>query len=670
MRRKGISIFEQHVEKVVLGVVAFVLLAVLAVQFLGGPTRVELDRNRYTPDRAYTPLQDRARTLIGGMNNPSPELPERPAASLSLAWEEASSRPVGPTGQIAALGRARGPGAVAGMQTEEAIVLDGRYRFPVDVPAPRTVRGVSFPFTLHPREIVTHRPLADRLGGSQPFDIFAVTVEGSFSGLELREMFRTDPEPENPETAAIPREWWDNNIAVMRVEVERADGLDENGEPINLVSLDHIPGREAPLEAIGDRTLGSEEHQERIRDAEAFAGRIMRPNFYRAAAGEPWMPPSGFELLASIQENASQIQRRVRELERIRDDIRRAERDLEAQRDAPRTGGQAEQERRRQLEERIQTLQTQEQRAIIEMEREFHVDERGRALPIRPAQLSAADALLLDNADVKAWAHDIDVVPGRSYIYRMRVVINNPLFGQRARLHDDQRQLATQPELAGRWSQWSQPVQVDREAYFFVTSATEGDQTGAGPSAQIEVFGYFYGYWRRARMSIQPGDRIVGTFELPDPTTMPIFDLAAFEPDRPEPGRRPGGFEPPGQDGPAILPAGELPPNAEPGPTTLPVELDTMLLDVAGSPGSGSGAERRLQAFLQDSDGRIVVRMVGRDTASQLYRRLRESSELGRLQGQIPEEPEPEPEPQREPEPEPRRERPTRDAGGGSAGGG
>ncbi|TVS08228.1 MAG: hypothetical protein EA423_01950, partial [Phycisphaerales bacterium] len=223
MRRKGINVIEQHVEKVVLGVVALVLLLVLAFQFLGGPTQVELDRNRYTPDRAYTPLQDRARTLVGGMNNPEPELPERPAVSLSRAWEEAASTPAGPTTQIASLGRARGPGAVAGSQIEDAIVLgDGVFRFPVDVPAPRAVRGVSFPFTLHPREIVTNRDLASHVGEGQPFDIFAVTVEGSFSGLELREMFRTDPEPENPETAAVPREWWDDNIAVLRVEVERA----------------------------------------------------------------------------------------------------------------------------------------------------------------------------------------------------------------------------------------------------------------------------------------------------------------------------------------------------------------------------------------------------------------------------------------------------------------
>lgn len=669
MRRKGINVIEQHVEKVVLGVVALVLLLVLAVQFLGGPTQVEVDRNRLTPDRAYNPLQDRARTLLAGMDSREPDLPERPTVSLSNAWQDAISAPVGPATQIASLGRARGPGAVAGAQVDEDRIGEGVYRFPVDVPAPRAVRGVAFPFTLHPREIVANRELAAAVGDNQPFDIFAVTVEGSFSGLELREMFRTDPDPDNPESRAIPREWWDNNIAVMRVEVERADGLDENGEPINLVTIGHLPGREAPLEAVGDRSMSGEEHQERIRDAEALAGRIMRPTFFRAAAGEPWMPPSGFELLASIDQNASQIQRRVRELEGVRDNIRRAERDLEAQRTAPRTGGQTEQDRRRTLEERLQGFQAQEQRIIIEMERDFHVDERGRALPVRPAQFSAADALLLDSADAKMWVHDIDVEPGRSYIYRMRAVINNPLFGQRSSLHEDQRQYATQPELVGRWSSWSQPVQVDRRAYFFVTSATEGDQTGAGPSAQVEVYGFYYGYWRRSRLSIQPGDRIAGAYELPEPNALPIFDLSAIEADRPEPGRRPGGFEPPGSEGPAVPAAGELPPNAEPGPSSLPFVMDTMLLDVAGSPGAGAGADRRLQAFFRDTDSRIVARIVGRDTATELYRRLRASSELGRTQGHV-EEPEPEPEPERIPDPERRPDRQPRETGGGGGAGG
>lgn len=671
MRRKGINVFEQHVEKIVLGVVALVLLLVLAVQFLGGPTQVELDRNRYTPDRAYTPLQDRATQLIAGMNNPSPELPERPTVSLSSAWEEAMDEQAGPATQIASLGRARGPGAVAGVGGEVTIDLDGVYRFPVDVPAPSMVRGVAFPATIHPREVVRNSQLADRIDGDQPFDISAVTVEGSFNGLELREMFRTDPEPENPETAAVPREWWDDNIAVLRVEVERADRVDASGEPVNPVTLGPLPGREAPLEPVGERMLTGEEHQERIRDAEAFAGRIMRPDFFRLAAGEPWMPPSGYELLASIEERSGEIQRKLRELERVRDDIRRTERDIDGLRDSPRTTpGQQQQDRLRQARERLESLRTQEQRIIIELERDYHVDERGRALPIRARTLSDADALLLDNNDVKIWAHDIDVKPGSSYIYRMRVVINNPLYGQRARLHEDQRPLATQPELASAWSGWSEPVEVDPRAHFFVTSASEGDQAGAGPSAQVEVFGFYYGYWRRARISLQPGDSVVGEYELPDPVALPIFDLSALESDTEStPGRRgprEAGIPP---TGPEILPDGQLPPNAEPGPSSLSVELDTMLLDVAGSPGSRGGADRRLQAFFKDIDGRVVVREVGRDTASQLYRRLRASSELGRTQGRVDDEPEPEPEP--EPERRPEREvRPPPGSGGGGGGSG
>ena len=37
---------------------------------------------------------------------------------------------------------------------------------------------------------------------------------------------------------------------------------------------------------------------------------------------------------------------------------------------------------------------------------------------------------LLENADIRVYAHDMSAVPGKVYRYRVRVVCNNPYFGK------------------------------------------------------------------------------------------------------------------------------------------------------------------------------------------------------------------------------------------------
>ena len=51
-----------------------------------------------------------------------------------------------------------------------------------------------------------------------------------------------------------------------------------------------------------------------------------------------------------------------------------------------------------------------------------------------------AAASLLDSTEVKLYAHDLTVEPGAQYRYRMRVVVNNPLYGRN--LQESQRTLA------------------------------------------------------------------------------------------------------------------------------------------------------------------------------------------------------------------------------------
>lgn len=81
----------------------------------------------------------------------------------------------------------------------------------------------------------------------------------------------------------------------------------------------------------------------------------------------------------------------------------------------------------------------------------------------------------------------------------MRVVVNNPLFAKEQFLSDAQKPAAASPTTEGEWSGWSSPISVERDRHFFVVSGSENDALGNGPRAAVEVYQFYYGYWRRAR---------------------------------------------------------------------------------------------------------------------------------------------------------------------------
>ena len=75
MKLKGINPLEQHVEKIVLGLVALVFVGVLAVQFLVSPNSVDYDGQPIPPDQVLTRLGDKAKGVLASMNDPDPTLP-------------------------------------------------------------------------------------------------------------------------------------------------------------------------------------------------------------------------------------------------------------------------------------------------------------------------------------------------------------------------------------------------------------------------------------------------------------------------------------------------------------------------------------------------------------------------------------------------------------------
>ncbi|MFW6336463.1 MAG: hypothetical protein ACOC3G_04985, partial [Phycisphaeraceae bacterium] len=112
--------------------------------------------------------------------------------------------------------------------------------------------------------------------------------------------------------------------------------------------------------------------------------------------------------------------------------------------------------------------------------------------------------------EVRIWAHDITVEPGRTYRYKLVASVVNPLFAE-TNLVPEQREanrdrLLLQPdEQAIDEMPWTDPVGVDPVLQFFLVNGN----VNLG-MAEIEVWRPYNGRWVVGEFSLRPGDRIGG----------------------------------------------------------------------------------------------------------------------------------------------------------------
>lgn len=711
MKPKDISLIEQHIEKIVLAVVAIVFIAVVSSQFLGGATRVTVDGNEYPPSTAYNPIEERATRLLAQMNEPRPsDIPASADLGLAEAWENRPAAPA-PGETIVALGVPEGPASGEGAEIDEPAFEAGEFRFAELVaPAPATPVASWVRNTLDPVAVASDPILQEIVGpdAQQPYDHTSVTLEFTFDGEELRRALATDPDSDGSEFAALPAAWWRDSMAILEVQIERADGVDASGNPINLVQLPQKPGHEQPIDELRteDPDAGPpavEELQAAVDRSRVRIRRQVQPRYYPVLAGPRWVPPAESVMLASIEENRSQIDRLVGQLAERVEELEEAESALgrpnrpgarPPRRGTPAPADTGRQETPEQLRARIDRLAGQ----VVSLETqlaELNVDAEGNPdLPFfRPPDVLDDAIELLEEPSLRILAHDPTAEPGKSYLYRARVILNNPLYGRGAALPTDQASRAVDPWFASPWSSWSDEIELPPTQLYFLASASEGDQLG-GPRATLEMYRFYYGYWRRTSATFEPGEPLATSIRLPDSRLVPIWPEDYVEtlagggtPAAASPRRvtgRPGMSDPRGRGtrptrrggaaGVALLndpiePGVEipLPVGAEPGPQSLPVEVEGLLLDVATLPGAQASG-RRFMALLE-SNGEITSQMTAAAASNPLYQLLQISVRQGQNQGRedfVPPEPEI-PEEADEPEeifvPEPGR-------GGGGAGGG
>lgn len=715
-KNRKINPLEQHFEKLVLVVVSLVLLGVVAMQFLAQPNAVRVGNSPpVPPDQVFDAVQEEAERLIAQMRSVSPELPEVPDQDVRRQFAQVSGLGGADSIRFSSIGTPVSIGAVAAADSGEGFEAATTYAMP-SLPVPQSIAAASYRVAVSPVAWATNEELRQYLPAQQPFDLAAVSVEGVVSGQALRESLESDPDGEGG-LRPLPLSWWRGGLELLGVEVEREE-LGTGGSWGNSTIVSGIPGEPSLLEEVRGADVTPIQLQQVSQRADAVMRRIAQPQFPPAIAGPEWVPPSELEEEQGLSEDDLLKSRRRKELERLDRQIAAKQEQLqdvgagggggewgrpgEAGGGGRRGGGgggggerrpsgtDRDARERERLERELAALEERRQRVVDQLADLGVFVDPAQAQQATGGQMNEPEPPIPDILEAESlpvWVHDLSAEPGKTYRYRMRVVLNNPLFGRGQFLAEGQQEAAASAVLEGEWSPWSAPVAMEADQHFFVVSASQDDALGNPPRAAVEVFEFYYGYWRRATTTLEPGDLVHARTRLPE--SLLIYDpqkLAEMG-TRPRPGqgRVPGledegggggrwleqderrrtiegggrGFEEPTRGTPTEA---ALPEGATRAPDWLEMNVPAMLLDVARRPGTKDAYE----AVLRAPDGDLTVRHPDGDRAEALYRRLAASAREGETQGQ------PEPQaPQRPGVPPPaERERIYEDEGGGGGGGG
>ncbi|MEM0984231.1 MAG: hypothetical protein AAGI17_09810, partial [Planctomycetota bacterium] len=507
MKLKGITIFEQAADKIVVGLVTLALLAVVTLQFLV-PTTVEVDPNQSrAPGEVYAYLGTKANRLLGQMEGEATlEAFETPELSESLQAGLAPSADAGGVA-IAAI-----PAAAPALPQLGDVLAgpDGPVAL-LDLPQP-TAPVVASQYTTVDPYFLSQRPaLASRLAEmQQPYDMPLVTIEAQFNSEALVESLLSPPEGER----AIPNRWLDRGLEIIAVQAERQKKNFDGtwAEPELVSSVPWMPALEELSPAATIDTESVLPDNATVADLDAMAPEqllaivaaarsnqefIATPPAVPAISGPEWLPPN----LTDERDARAVAEREVERLEGVIEELE--------ERRSRIAGGNATNQAQANIERRIEQAQDQlsDQQQIV------------RDLADLQAEIKRFS--LRGGESVAVWTHDMDAEPGATYRYRLRIVTNNPLFGEGPRLNaeDNPTRLSAAEEatVASEWSDWTGEVEVGRRQYLFVSGAQPGGAlVRTEPSATVELFYMYYGYYRRDVISLSPGEPVTGRIELPE----------------------------------------------------------------------------------------------------------------------------------------------------------
>ncbi|MEM8738502.1 MAG: hypothetical protein AAGG38_08510 [Planctomycetota bacterium] len=540
MNTKDLGFFQQHTEKIALGLGVAVLVGVAATQFLlGEPNAVDLgNQSNVPPSEIKDTVVQQAQRLDASLQRDSyvdPIVVPRYARSFTDLYRRA-----------VASGAALAPLDSSGLASKWNRVVSPDYpeKFVPSPPATFDVLAKSGHGVLADDGTDDFFRLQDIVGDQQPADFPYVSVRAKFPLAELKNRYEARDQPvEN----RIEDGLWIERLVITSVRLLRQKQDPQTGRWGEPELLDPMPGQYA-LPAQADPQLTFEEAQtlqNTIRDNQNLIQRVPFP----AITNGPWTPPDISNRTYTPEEiaRATELKRQIKNLNRTiarrtgqapggrpRPAVPQPEDDVF--RDEPRRGrSNIERSRDRaaeQLQRDLDTLDglTRELNELLGVENPedpqgsrrdgfergrdpLELEDFSRSRPRRTGSRPQPVAVQVPET-VEVWAHDLTAEPGQTYRYKVVVSVLNPLF-RFPRLNPDQLQrnrnlLSLAPDSVELDSaQWSAPLTLAPDYYFFLTGGSREQKR-----ATFEVWTVYNGGWRVSEFTEYPGDEIGGPAEI------------------------------------------------------------------------------------------------------------------------------------------------------------
>jgi len=554
MKVKGISFFELHAEKFVLGLAVLILVAVIALQFLGGGSTVRVDNREVGVGEVNGLLRQRAQQLADRLRDDAPSGVDLFEGEVPLVVESFREDMTAPLLDAGGLAPSR-PSLASALVPSDIAEVVWYYE-------PR-FSGVAMGEIVQTADALTEegwqqlQPLGGRFDGAVgELDVTWISPSAVVDLAALREELQRSQPRASPARQAVPSLWFNERLYLVDVVFERQELA--NGQWGESVVVPAFPTQDSfrADAATADAALRDAMFEELSQAARQLE--ILQPEFV-ATRNSNFVAPLPVEATAPSDAAApavsDEVRRLRRELQRLRQDEARTKsrldelggpvRDDEQKpgdrpsgrgggRDAgdggagggggtapPRGGGlgsgsgmqgrrgtgdaaqdEATKRRRIALTKRLETIATSISRTESDLSK------------VAPGLASGGAAVALPSMDkdpsIVVWTHDLGVEPNRTYRYRARIDVYNPFFARTNQMVPQQQSLASGFTLGTAFSDWSAPVQVSPPVGFFLTRATPGEGSLGLGTATIEVFAFRDGLRRSATFSVQPGDVIGG----------------------------------------------------------------------------------------------------------------------------------------------------------------
>jgi len=389
---------------------------------------------------------------------------------------------------------------------------------------------------------VPTKPLTSQVkyaaGVSEPNDIDLVTVEARFDTAEVFRRFQASFNGVDVQK----EEWRDPCLAdptFAAVQLERQELLDGGAwsawQPLPRSRVDSNRDLFTVIERVDDLPPGGLAVRLMQYDRKDITLDLLQPESYQiASAEEDWFPPSFYGKFKDLQRKVEADERReAREQERGKDDRATDSRRGDARGGAyggTQTGGRAGRGRAGAGVEtgvrggRAGRAGTQDpamaggtrgraSRRGDDMYGDMYgigMGADGRRKPSTDeAYLDFREEMLTWRTDLSKqpkptliWAVDDTAEPGRTYQYRLRVGVFNPVAGT-GQLVERDMDKNDQVILWSNYSQTVGPVSIPRMVYLFAKNVQ-----GKTKTATVEVARYALGYWRTEDFQVQPGESI------------------------------------------------------------------------------------------------------------------------------------------------------------------